>query len=92
MPPVLLGYNKNIEDYPYDPEAAKKLLAEAIGVEAEDINLDDLLTEDLHMMPSDLADFSENLESRGIALEDIDLTSLVSVEDLIEAANSKAEI
>jgi len=70
----------------------KKLLAEAIGADVEDIDLEDLLTEDLHMMPSDLADFSETLESRGIALEDIDLTSLVSVEDLIEAANSRAEI
>ncbi|MCA1940041.1 MAG: ABC transporter substrate-binding protein [Caenispirillum bisanense] len=29
MPPMLLGYADDIEDHPYDPEAAKRLLAEA---------------------------------------------------------------
>ena len=29
MPPFMLGYNVDIEDYPYDPERAKALLTEA---------------------------------------------------------------
>jgi peptide/nickel transport system substrate-binding protein len=29
QPPALWGYNKQLEDWPYDPEAAKALLAEA---------------------------------------------------------------
>jgi len=29
MPPFMLGYNDDIEDYPYDPKKAKKLLIEA---------------------------------------------------------------
>ena len=29
MPPTLWGYNDAVEDYPYDPEGAKKLLEEA---------------------------------------------------------------
>jgi dipeptide transport system substrate-binding protein len=29
LPPTIWGYNDSIEDYKYDPEAAKKLLAEA---------------------------------------------------------------
>ena len=29
MPPFMLGYNDDIEDYPYDPERAKELLTEA---------------------------------------------------------------
>jgi len=29
MPPFMIGYNDEIEDYPYDPEKAKELLSEA---------------------------------------------------------------
>jgi peptide/nickel transport system substrate-binding protein len=29
MPPLMLGYNDEIEDYPYDPKRAKEFLAEA---------------------------------------------------------------
>ncbi len=29
MPPFMLGYNDDVEDYPYDPARAKELLAEA---------------------------------------------------------------
>ena len=29
MPPFMLGYNDDVEDYPYDPERAKALLTEA---------------------------------------------------------------
>jgi dipeptide transport system substrate-binding protein len=29
IPPTIWSYNDNVKDYPYDPEAAKKLLAEA---------------------------------------------------------------
>jgi peptide/nickel transport system substrate-binding protein len=29
MPPFMLGYNDDVEDWPYDPERAKNLLAEA---------------------------------------------------------------
>jgi len=29
MPPLMLGYNDDVEDYPYDPEKAKRLLTEA---------------------------------------------------------------
>jgi len=29
MPPFMLGYNDAVEDYPYDPEKAKELLADA---------------------------------------------------------------
>ena len=29
MPPFMLGYNDYVEDYPYDPQKAKRLLAEA---------------------------------------------------------------
>lgn len=39
LPPSLWGYNDNIEDYGYDVEEAKKLLAEAGYADGFDINL-----------------------------------------------------
>lgn len=39
IPPILWGYNKEIKDYPYDPEQAKKLLAEAGFPNGFDVDL-----------------------------------------------------
>ena len=38
IPPTMWGYNKNIKDDPYDPEAAKKMLADA-GVKDLTMNI-----------------------------------------------------
>jgi acyl carrier protein len=66
-------------------EKVKKLLAEHIGVEPEDINDDDAFIEDLHMNPSELVDFSEKLEIAGFDITKIDFTNLEKMEDLVEA-------
>ncbi len=63
-------------------ELIKKLLAEHIGVEPEDINDDDSFVEDLHMNPSEVADFAEKLEEAGFETGKIDFMALESVEDM----------
>jgi acyl carrier protein len=68
-----------------------KLLAEHIGVEPEDIKREDFLFEDLHMSPTDLTDFMETLTSTGVDVTKIDLSSIESVEDLLDALISQLE-
>lgn len=65
-------------------EVIKKLLAEHIGVEPDDINDDDSFIEDLHMNPSELTDFSEKLRQAGFEISGVDFTNLTKVEDLAE--------
>lgn len=67
----------------------KKLLAEHIGVEPEDINETDSLTEDLHMSSADLSDFVSSLEVKGIDTTPLDLPNIETVGDLIEALTSE---
>lgn len=66
-------------------EKVKRLLAEHIGVEPEDINDDDSFIEDLHMNPSELVDFSQKLEEAGFEISRVNFTDLEKVEDLVEA-------
>lgn len=65
----------------------KKVLAEYIGVDEEDIHDDDSLQEDLHMGASELSDFILHLAKNGIDVESIDLVNVETVEDLIEKAS-----
>ena len=63
----------------------KELLAEHIGVDANDIDEEDSFYEDLHMGPADLTDFIQTLSQSGIDIESIDLTKLESLGDLLES-------
>lgn len=69
----------------------KGLLADHIGVESEDINNNDLLLDDLHMTPSDLADFFMSLEAQGYDITKLNMGEIQSVEDLVENLSSEAE-
>lgn len=62
----------------------KKLLAQTIGVEPEDINDDDSFLTDLHMSASELSDFVHSLETEGFDISSVDLTATETVEDLLE--------
>lgn len=67
----------------------KKILAEKIGVEGDDINDNDSFTNDLHMSPTDLTDFVNALKILEIDTSQIVLTDLFTVNDLIDQLSSK---
>ena len=68
------------------------LLAEHIGVDKEDISLEDTFTEDLHMSASDLIDFSQKLKEAGIDISQVDFTEIKDVESLVENIISQEEL
>lgn len=76
------------EDAKDTAELIKKLLADHIGVEPEDINNSDSFAQDLHMSSSDLSDFLGILEERGIDTSTFDLPALETVNNLIESISS----
>jgi hypothetical protein len=67
-------------------------LSNQIGVEKEELNVEDSFQEDLHMSPADLTDFLERLEEVGFNTSEIDLTETKHVEDLIETIISQEEL
>ena len=71
-----------------DINPVKKHLAEYLGVEIEDIDDEDSLTQDLHMRPSDLTDFLETLKTNNIDTNTVDLTEIETVGELIDAVNN----
>lgn len=66
-------------------ESTRKILAEFLGIEPEDVEDDYSLTEDLHMKATDLTDFTEILSKKGIISDSIDFTEIDTFTDLIEA-------
>lgn len=70
----------------------KKLLAETIGVDIEDINDDDSFLAELHMSASDLSDFVHSLEAAGFDTSRVDLTTIETVEELVEALDIHEEV
>lgn len=66
-------------------ESVRRELANFLGVDAEDIEDDSSLTEDLHMKASDLTDFMEILTRMDMETEGIDLTQTETFLDLVEA-------
>lgn len=67
-------------------------LAETIGVEPEDIQDDDFLVEDLHMNPAEISDFIGSLDGMGFDISKLELPSIETVSDLLEALGEHAEI
>ena len=66
-------------------DVVRRELSNFLGVEAEDIEDDVSLTEDLHMKATDLADFLEILTRMGMETTGVDLTETETFLDLTEA-------
>lgn len=69
-------------------ELVKEVLATQIGVEPDDINEEDLLSEDLHMSPADVSDFVSSLTTKGFDTKDLELTSIETVSDVVDGLSS----
>ncbi len=63
----------------------KNILAEYLGIEAEDIHDDDSLVDDLHMNASDITDFTHELEAKGVDISELDFTQIDTVGEMLEA-------
>lgn len=61
-----------------------KKLAEHIGVDVDDINLDDSLTEDLHLNPAEITDIFQKLSDSQIEIDENKIENIETVSDLIE--------
>lgn len=68
------------------------LLSDYLGVEPEDIHLEDTFLEDLHISPADLAEFIETLETHGYSTSKLNLEEIETVGDLVEHLNVNSEI
>jgi acyl carrier protein len=59
-------------------------LADHIGVEKEDINLDDSFIDDLHLNTAEITDFLQKLSENEIEIDESEFDSIETVSDLIE--------
>ena len=78
--------NKN-EQHSLNITIAKKVLAEQLGLEPDDIQNDDSMADDLHMRPSDITDFIQKLGNKGAQVVDLDLVEIITLNDLFETLN-----
>lgn len=62
----------------------KRLLAERLGVEPDDIKDDDSFKEELHMNPIILTDFVQKLSENGYETESLDFSEIDNLIDLYE--------
>lgn len=79
VPPTTLGYNKDLQPYPFDPERAKKLLEEA---KAEGVPVDQeiLIVGRLGMFPN----ITEILEAMSQMLNDVGFNTKLQMAEVAE--------
>lgn len=70
-------------------EEIVQILAEQLGVEPEDINLDDSFREDLHMSTADLSDFLGKLEKHSFYISNLNINEVETIGELNDIISSK---
>ncbi len=70
-------------------EKIRRELADYQGVDPEDIEDDSVLSEDLHMQPTDLTDFSEILTTAGYDTSKLDFTEVETFGELVDAVTAQ---
>lgn len=82
-------YTKNLQlkkmnkEYTDIDKLVKRELSDFLGIDPEDIEDDYLLTEELHMTPTDLTDFTEIL-SKKFDVSQLDFTEIETYSELID--------
>ncbi|MFI5241176.1 MAG: acyl carrier protein [Microgenomates group bacterium] len=67
----------------------KKLLADFLGVDPEDIDDEAFLAEDLHLDPTSLTDFMEILKNEGFDTSKANLEEIETFSELVENLSLK---
>lgn len=63
----------------------KRELSDFLGIGIEDVEEESDFIEDFHMSPTDMTDFMDILEKAGFETDGIDLTTIETFGDLLEA-------
>lgn len=66
-------------------EKIRTKLAEHLGIDAEDILDESIISDELHMKASDITDFIETLSQNGFDTSGVDMTEIETFLDLVEA-------
>jgi len=69
-------------------QKVKRELSDFLGVDAEDVEDETSLREDLHMDPTSLTDFMAILDKAGFETDGIDLTQIETFDELTDAISA----
>lgn len=73
-------------------DLVKDVLSEQLGIEPDDIGMEDSLSDDLHMRPTDIADFLEVVGSKGVDTSKLDLPEIQTFGDLVYALDIEDQL
>lgn len=70
-------------------QKVKRELSDFLGISPGDIEDDTFFSEDLHMNPTDIADFTDILDKAGFDVGELDFSEIETFLELVEALNDK---